>query len=136
MSALRQRKNWERTKEYRNAVLGRLCERCQVNDSESPFRNEKTCDACWQFLYRRRSGKVSFCTKCGDSAPAGGNGGQCVICFPDRVVKIILVSPDGERERTVYRRLDSSTGRTWFDLLPKRLEFVKIATPEQWRAFR
>jgi hypothetical protein len=92
-------------KKYSQAVLGRRCRHCQVDDNEASFKLVSCCDACARG--RHRAGK---CVRCGGPVRVVGKDRLCSTCdelkFRTKgMLKIVLISPiqTPERERVVWR---------------------------------
>jgi hypothetical protein len=80
----------------RKAVKGRRCQFCQAEDTEVPFENAKTCEACAQAYHRKHCKTHKW--------PRVGVWGLCYKCpRPRYLVPVVLLDAGSDRERVVYR---------------------------------
>lgn len=137
-------------KRQREAVRGRCCEHCLVDDSEvGQFQTATECTACYRAKMRN-----GLCERCGAVNVVLGSRSKretlCPRCDAEEFrargrVQIILLSPAGtpERERTIWRRRESFAWGPWartLGLAPKQIRESDVlcveATPAVWSRYR
>ena len=94
----------------RRLVLGRRCDACLLQDVEAPWSAlNRWCGACAQERTVGRSGPCPRCTR-----PRHYATGLCLACdaLPNGWIAVVLLAPDDDRERTVWRV------RSWLDETP------------------
>ena len=118
----------------RHAVEGRSCKHCGLNDSEAAWSGEtQTCRTCARQKSRRGSCACGHILRCCGSRLRP----MCYVCDEHELrecgrMPVILLAPNDDRERTVWRSNTASAINTrGFELSD-----VMTATKEQWKSWR
>ena len=132
----RTRKNAEAQDRRRNATWGRICEDCNVDDSEARWSsNVRFCSNCERQRCRRGRCDCGQLLRTARGQPVSV-GLFCRFCSANdlrklKYVPITLLSPKDDRERLIWR--SQSYGAI---LRHGLLQSVMIATEKQWRTWR